>query len=176
VTPPYRRFSLTALALVSIPISLPGQTSPAARNEVIWHWFGGCAGRDSLFLEVRLDGKPIYSATFPICQVRRKAITHEPQQRLLAFRFDGVPRHFGSRYRQTEVQPIQVNIWESGGDPQGIQLGISFSTEQDVLLNMHLTAPANAPSRSERVRGLVITTRPVPKGDRSPARRVKPPG
>jgi hypothetical protein len=161
VTPPHRRFPLAALALALIPVAVSGQAPAGARNEVVWHWFGTCAGRDSLFLEVRLDGKPLYSATFPICQVRRNAITHEPQQRLLAFRFEGVPRHFGSRYKETNTQPIQVNIWESGGDPQAIQLGISFSTEQDVLLNMHLTAPANAPSRSERMRGLVITTRPV---------------
>ena len=157
-----------ALALVSIPISVSAQVPPAARTEVVWHWFGACAGRDSLLLEVRLDGKPLYSAAFPICRVRRKDIKPEPQQRLLAFRFEGVPRHFGSRYKDTDTQPIQANIWESGGDPQAIQLGISFSTEQEVLLNMHYTAPADAPSRSERIRGLVITTRPVPRGGRTP--------
>jgi hypothetical protein len=159
--PPHTRFPLAALVLVLTAASLPGQVPSAARNEVVWHWFGGCAGRDSLFLEVRLDGKPLYSATFPICRVRHKEIKPEPQQRLLAFRFEGAPRHFGSRYKETNPQPIQANIWESGGDPQAILLGISFATEQEVLLNMHYTAPADAPSRSERLRGLVITTRPV---------------
>jgi hypothetical protein len=38
-------------------------------------------------------------------------------------------------------------------------------------------ARAHSPSRSERVRGLVITTRPVRRGDRTPPNmRLKLPG
>jgi len=68
-----------------------GQVSPSARAQVVWHWFGGCAGTDSLVLEFHVDGKMVYSATFPVCQMRRADIRPEPQQRVLTFHFDAAP-------------------------------------------------------------------------------------
>jgi len=127
-----------------------------------------CAGGDSLVLEVTLDGKSIYSSAFPICQRRRSAIKPEPQQRILEFRFAGVPGRFGTRYRATEPEPIEGNIWERRGERHAILLGVSFATDQRVLLNTVHVARADSPSRSERVRGLVILTRPARRSDRTP--------
>jgi len=150
-----------ALALALVPASASGQAPTSARDEVVWHWFGDCADADSLALEVTLDGKSIYSSAFPICRLRRSAIRPEPQQRLLELRFDGVPRRFGARHPSTEAVPIQGHIWEAGSERYAILLGVSFATEEKVLLITVHRARANAASRSERVRGLVITTRPV---------------
>src|SRR5437762_1044092 len=61
--------AVCALALLPAPVS--GQAPSSAREQLVWHWFGGCAGNDSLFLEFHVDGKLVYSATFPICHVRR---------------------------------------------------------------------------------------------------------
>jgi hypothetical protein len=144
-----------------MPVSLSGQAPPSARDAVAWHWFGACASRDSLAMEVRLDGKSVYSSAFPICRLRRSQIKPERQQRLLAFRFDAVPHRFGPRSRATETQPIEGTIWEAGGDQQAVRLGVSFAAGDQVLLNMVHVAPADAASRSERPRGLVITTHPV---------------
>jgi hypothetical protein len=157
------------VALALMPVTVSGQAPPSARDGVIWHWFGPCAGNDSLVLEVSLDGKSVYSSAFPICKTLRAQIKPEPQQRLLEFRFDAVPRRFGPRSRATEPQPIECNVWESGGRRNAILLGVSFASGDQVLLNMHHTAQADAPSRSERVRGLVVTTRPVRRRDRTPA-------
>ncbi len=159
---------VSALVLALVPVSLSGQASPSARDEVVWHWFGDCAGGDSLVLEVTLDGKSIYSSAFPICQRRRSAIKPEPQQRILEFRFAGVPGRFGTRYRATEPEPIEGNIWERRGERHAILLGVSFATDQRVLLNTVHVARADSPSRSERVRGLVILTRPARRSDRTP--------
>ena len=170
--------AVAGIALVLIPISLSGQepteseeAPPAARDAIVWHWFGDCAGRDSLVLEVRFDDNPVYSSTFPICQVRRSRIKPEPQQRLLEFRFRAVPRRFGPRSQATDIQSIQGNIWESGGARDAILLGVSFAAGDQALLNMHLVARAQLASRSERMRGLVITTRPVRPGNRTPRSR-----
>jgi len=163
-----RLLALVAAAAL-LPVPLSGQEPPSARDAVIWHWFGACAGNDSLVLEVSLDGKSVYSTAFPICKTRRAQIKPEPQQRLLEFRFDAVPRRFGPRSRVTAPQPIECNVWESGGQRNAILLGVSFASGDQVLLNMHHIAQADAPSRSERVRGLVVTTRPVRRGDRTPA-------
>ena len=168
---------VSALLLALMPVCVSGQSRSAARNEVVWHWFGGCVSSDSLILEVHFDGKSVYSSAFPICQARRAEITPEPQQRVLEFRFDGAPRRFRTQNKSTGIEPIRGNIWEARGERDAIRLGISFSTELQVLLNMVHVARAHSPSRSERVRGLVITTRPVQRGDRTPPnKRLKPPG
>jgi hypothetical protein len=121
-----------------------------------------------LVLEVQLDGKPLYGATFAICQTRRAAIKPESQQRILAFRFDAEPRRFRTQEKTNGTEPITGTIWETRGERQAIRLGMSFATERRVLLNTTHVARADAPSRSERVRGLVITTRPVRRGARTP--------
>ncbi len=162
------------LALALIPGSVLGQAPTSAREEVVWHWFGGCASSDSLVLDVSLDGKSLYSSTFPICRARRTDIKPEPQQRILEFRFDGEPHRFRRRNPATGPQPIQGNIWEVGGERYAILLGVSFATGDQVLLNTVHIARADSPSRSERVRGLVITTRPLRargRGGRTPPER-----
>ena len=118
-------------------------------------------------LDVTLDGKAIYGSTFPICQARRRAIKPEPQQRILEFRFDAAPRRFGTRSRVTDPQAIDANIWQAGAERNAIILGVSFSTESLVLLNVRHLARADAATRTEHVRGLVITTRPVRRGNRT---------
>lgn len=153
-------FSVSALAL-PLAGSLPGQARTSAPNDVVWHWFGACASGDSLVLEVQLDGKAVYSSAFPICQSRRSETQPEPQQRILEFRFDAEPKRFRAQDKAEGTRPIACNVWEAGRKRDAIRLGVSFATEQRVLLNTIHVARAHAPSRSERVRGLVITTRPT---------------
>jgi hypothetical protein len=162
------RSPVAVLGLALMPVSVPGQARTSAPNEVVWHWFAVCTTGDSLVLEVRLDDNALYSATFPICRVRRREIKPEPQQRILEFRFDGEPHRFRSRYRASGRQPIEGSIWEAGGDRHAIRLGVQLATEQQVLLNTTHVARVRSPSRSERLRGLVITTRPVRRGVRTP--------
>jgi hypothetical protein len=156
------------IALLAIPAAAPAQTRRAARDEVVWHWYGECAGADSLALEVFLDNVSIYSAAFPICQARRGGIKPERQQRLLSFRFTAVPRRFGPRSRASDPEAIDANIWEAANDPSAITFGLSLATREVVLINMHHFAPARSAARSERVRGLVIATRPLPRAGKKP--------
>ena len=153
-------FPVSALALPLAAVPLSGQARTSAPNEVVWHWFGACASGDSLVLEVHLDGKAVYSSAFPVCQSRRSEIQPEPQQRILEFRFDAEPKRFRAQDKAEGTQLIVGNIWEAGRKRDAIRLGVSFATEQRVLLNTIHVARAHSPSRSERVRGLVITTRP----------------
>ena len=154
-------FPVSALTLALLAAPLSGQARTSAANEVVWHWFGACAGADSLVLEVHLDGKAVYSSAFPICQSRRSEIKPEPQQRILEFRLDAEPKRFRAQDKAEGTQPIAGNVWEAGGKRDAIRLGFSFATEHRVLLNTIHVARAHSSSRSERVRGLVITTRPI---------------
>jgi hypothetical protein len=151
--------AVCALALIPAPGS--GQTRPSAREELVWHWFGSCAGRDSLVLEFHVDGKLVYSSTFPICQERRSAIRPEPQQRVLTFHFDAAPHRFGTQYRASEPEPITGNVWEAGQRQTAVVLGVSFATAERVLLNTRHAARPNRPARSEWIRGLELITRPL---------------
>ena len=144
-----------------MPVAVSGQAPPPTRNEVVWHWFGTCAGSDSLAFSVSLDGKPVYNSTFPICRLRRADIKPDRQQRLLQFRFAGVPRRFGVRSRVSDIQVIEGNVWETGGERHAILLGISLAAGDQVLMNLHFLASTDLGSRSESPRGFVITTRPV---------------
>ena len=152
---------VAALAVAPMPGSVSAQAPTSARDTIVWHWFRACARSDSLILQVRLDGQSVYSAAFPICQLRRSQLKPEPQQRLLTFRVDAVPRRFGRRSRATEPQPIEGTVWEAGGERDAMLLGVSLATGDQVLLNAVHVARSDATSRTEPVRGLVITTRPV---------------
>lgn len=151
--------AVCALALIAVRGS--GQAPPSARAQDVWHWFGGCAGTDSLVLEFHVDGKTVYSATFSVCQMRRADIRPEPQQRVLTFHFDAAPHRFGSQYRALEPEPITGNVWEAGRRQTAVVLGVSFATAERVLLNTRHAARPDRPARSEWIRGLELITRPV---------------
>ena len=149
------------MCALALPGSLSGQAPSAAPADAVWHWFGACAARDSLVLEVVLDGQPIYTSTFPICQVPRGRKTPEPQQRFLAFKLRALPRRFRAGEPGDKPELITGTMWETGGDRNSIRLGLSFATDQLVLLNTNHPARVDIPTLTERVRGLKITTRPV---------------
>src|ERR1700674_3271862 len=149
---------VVALAFALMPGSVTAQAPTSARDEVVWHWVGTCGRSDSLASNVSLDGKPVYTSTFPICRQRRADIKPDRQQRLLQFRFAGVPRRFGVRSRAAGIQLIEGNVWETGGERHAILLGVSLAAGDQVLMNLHLVASTDGASRSEGPRGFVITT------------------
>src|SRR5260370_37580181 len=149
-----------------MPVCVSGQTRPSAPNEVVWHWYGVCASGDSLVLEVRLDGNALYSSTFAICQVRRREIKPEPQQRILEFRFDGEPHRFRSRYHTSGTQPIDGSIWEGGGDRQAGRPGTRRPTGRPGPVNTNHRTPPRPARPSERRRRRVIPPPAAPRGSR----------
>jgi len=114
-----------------------------------------------LILEFHVDGKMVYSAPFPVCQMRRADIRPEPQQRVLTFHFDAAPHRFGSQYRALEPEPITGTVWEAGRRETAVVLGVSFATADRVLLNTRHAARPDRAVRSEWIRGLELITRPV---------------
>jgi len=144
------------------PVAAQDESARPSPNDVVWHWYGACAGRDSLVFEVTLDGQPLYSSTFPICKQRRGDIKPDPQQRMLEFHLNAAPKRFRAGSAK-EPQAIRADVWEASRDTYGIKFGISFSTEQQVLLNTTHVARPQAAARSEQVRGIVITTHPAAK-------------
>jgi hypothetical protein len=163
LAPLFLAAALAAPWLAPVPLAAQGEGGRAAANEVVWHWFGACAGHDSLELTVTFDGQLLFRSTFQICHQRRADIKPDPQERILEFRFTAPPSRFRAHSSRDAV-PITADVWEAGGETSGIRLGISFSSDAQVLINTIHTARAQAASRSEQVRGMVIATRPVTKG------------
>lgn len=158
--------SVVVLACGLVPFALWGQAPPA--EPVVWHWFATCGSADSLMLDVNVDGKAIFDSTFAICHLRRTEIKPEPQERLLTFTFDAAPRRFGAQYHATEPERIVGTVWEAGRKGNAIVLGVSFATAERVLLNTRHVARPDRAGRSEWIRGLVVTTRPVRHARASP--------
>ena len=141
------------LAIALIPASALGQTSSSSRSDVVWHWYGDCAGGDSLVLEVKFDGKDLYATTFPVCKVRRSQIKPEPEQRLIKVRFTALPKRFRASNKAPEPVPITCAIWEARGDGNSIRFGVQFATKDESLLNTNHPARIDIATRTERVRG-----------------------
>jgi len=154
----FGRLACAAVLPVALPRAVAAQT--VRPDQVVWHWFTGCAGRDSLSLRIVFDGQPLYSAVFPICHLRHGDIKPDPEERVLTFHFSAAPSRFRAQSSRA-VQPLNGSIWESGSDPYALHLGVSVATEEMVLLNMTHVAKPDQSSRTERVRGMVITTSPV---------------
>jgi len=108
-------------------------------------------------LEIVLSGKSIYRSTFTICPISDRS--KEVDKRIV-FSFKG-GHVFQGEHRTSPTQTIEGNIWQAGTDPGVILLGISFSAENQVLLNsVHIAKPGKA-SESEIDPGLTVRTFPI---------------
>jgi hypothetical protein len=136
-------------SLAQQPSSLPG------KSEVAWTWSKRCNGDHKLGLTVRLDGKVLYRGVLPICRGSRDA-----EDGRVEFRFVG-GHSFQGEYHTRSTDSIEGDIWQAGGEPDALILGISFDTGKQILLNtVHIAKPEKQAS-STLDKGLVITTYPV---------------
>lgn len=108
-------------------------------------------------LEVALTGKVIYRTSFPICPIRGRS---EEVNKTLVFSFRG-GHVFQGEYHTNPAQTVEGNIWQAGSDPGVILLGVSFSTDKQVLLNTIHIAKSGKASFSEIDRDLSVRTFPI---------------
>ena len=108
-------------------------------------------------IELVLDGKPIYRSSFPICQISDRS---KERSQSVTFTLKG-GHTFQSEYHTVPTQAIAVEIWQAGADPDDILLGISFATNNQILLNtIHIAKPERV-SRTEIDLGIVVRTFPL---------------
>jgi hypothetical protein len=162
-----RRILIVVTAALALVASVPCpvfSTTLSTPDEVVWHWFGQCSDARGMTAEVTLDSKVLYTSSFPICQMRRGDIPAEAEQRRLVFFLEKEKRSF---FGEAKAKRLEGNIWEAGGDPKDIILGVSFATKDRIWLNtLHFVDPHKS-SRSVLAKGLVIKTFPA-------QRRVQP--
>jgi len=152
--PQFRFFAL--LMIVFAPQLLSSQNAQASPDS-LWSWFGNCNNKRYMGLEVRVQEKVIQRLSFPICPISDRS--KEVDKRVV-FSFKG-GHVFQGEYQTTPTQTIEGNIWQAGADPGAILFGISFSTNNQVLLNtVHIAKPAVA-SVSEIDPGITVRTFPI---------------
>jgi hypothetical protein len=131
-------------------------SSVAEKSDVVWTWSKRCNGDNKLAVTVRLDGKVLYRGVLPICRGSRDA-----EDGRVEFQFAG-GHTFQREYHTRSTDAVEVNIWQAGGEPDALILGISFDTNKQILLNtLHISRPEKQMS-SELDKGLFITTYPAP--------------
>jgi hypothetical protein len=107
-------------------------------------------------LTVRLDRKVLYRGVVPICRGSR-----DTEDGRVAFHFAGGHAFQGKCHtRSTDI--VEGDIWQAGGEPDALILGLSFDTGKQILLNTLHVARAEKQTSSELDKGLFITTYPVP--------------
>lgn len=145
-------------ALLGAPAIARQQPSPAqGTGDAVWTWSKRCSDDHKLGVTVRLDDKVLYRGVLPICHGSRDA-----EDGQVKFHFAGGNTFRQRGYRTRSTDSIEGDIWQAGGDPDALILGISFSTSKQELLNtLHVARPDKQTS-SELGKGLFITTYPIP--------------
>jgi len=116
-------------------------------------------------VEVRLDATLLYRASFPICHVDASDVSRLGP-RILRFSFKPCRRILWSGYRENNdttdaTQEIEGNIWQAGGEPSVLLLGVSFATKDTIMMNTLHIADTTRRSQTEIVKGLRVATFPT---------------
>lgn len=166
-------FAIFVLVCGSQPMVSHAEPRVSQPEELVWQWFDRCSPKQTMRVNVHLDGKPLYAGSFPACAMRRADMLNESEQRILRFSFRGKTALFGEEFRALGIQEIEGNIWRAGGERDAFLLGVSFATTDRVLLNSVHVAEARKASRTTLVGGLVIRTSSVRAAADGPIPRQK---
>lgn len=142
---------------VVLPTAVTAQQStPSPRTgELVWTWSRQCSGTQKLNVTVSLQRKVLYRGVLAICRGSREA-----ENGRVEFHFAG-GHIFQGKYRTRATDSVEGNIWQAGGDPDALVLGVSFDTKKRILLNtLHIAKPDSRTS-SQLDDGLYITTAPL---------------
>jgi hypothetical protein len=113
-----------------------------------------------LRIEIVLDGKRIHRSSFRVCRMQSPDAPLLKEEPEVAFSFRS-GRVFRGEHSTNPNEMIEANIWQAGAEPEGLLVGISFSTKSRILLNTVYFANAERATESQLDRSLLIRTYPV---------------
>lgn len=146
------------LLFFAVLVAAPAVAQPssvAEKGDVVWTWSKRCNNNHRLGVKISVDGKVLYRGVLPICRGSRDA-----EDGRVEVRFAG-GHTFQGEYRTRTTDSIEGDIWQAGGEPDALIIGISFDTGKQILLNtVHVANPGKQTS-SEVDKGIFITTYPV---------------
>lgn len=142
--------------LIAAPAVARQPSSRPETREVVWTWSRRCNGDLKLGVAVRIDRKVLYRGVLPICRGSR-----DTEDGRVEFHFAG-GHAFQGEYHTRSTDMVEGDIWQAGGEPDALILGLSFGIGKQILLNTLHVARAEKRTSSELDKGLFITTYPVP--------------
>jgi hypothetical protein len=134
----------------------------AQQHDTVWAWFTRCRQQRNVAFDVRLDQRVIYHSSFPICRVERQM---EPQKHL-EFSFKAPRSIVWKGYRSDEGDTTVANtefevfIWQAGGDPDDLLLGVGVSAADGLHMNTILILRPDTSSLDQLADGLSVRTHP----------------
>ncbi len=162
---------LALVVLVGRGVALAPPHAPAPSGvQRVWQWFAPCPQDRVVDLEVRFQGRTIYSISLPACSMSANDVPVESPQKVLVFTFHARASRFGREFHALGVQQVEGNIWRAGGERDGIMLGVSFAADSQILSNSLHLATAEHRSETTLADGLAITTSAVHTATRRGAR------
>ena len=124
-------------------------------------------------LEVQLDGITLFRTAFPVCHAERGATVEEPQKTIT---FSFRPKHAiawmngsGITVTPMKTKPNQliegsIQIWQAGADSDWLTIGLSFYSDNRILIHAIHIAHLKKRDRTEIAAGLVVLTCPAKRG------------
>ena len=140
------------MSWVVLMFSGAGIAAEPAGDEV-WVWFAKCEKPRQVVLEMTLDDRLVHRSQFPACFTQRAEIDQKRVE------FPLSPRK--SQFGEPAGSALEVNVWEAGGETNGMMLGVSFMSTQRVWLNTLHFAAIDRPSSRILAPGIVVKTYPV---------------
>lgn len=151
------------LVLASIVALIPADARP--QTERVWWWFAACGG-PMMTIEVKSGALVVTKASVPLCRAPRDSRSSQGGAGRIDFSFRPrqpiVWRGYRDKVDRTSAgEDIQGSLWEAGADHDALLIGVSFSTQDRILVNTIHIAHPNLRDQSNIASGLTVITYPT---------------
>jgi len=140
----------------SLAWSQPPEIKSAA-PDIVWHETSEDKAERIVAFESIVDGNIIASARFPVSQSDRSDIKPEKKQKIFKYSFT-LHKNNDRNFRGVTSGNIEGNIWVAGLGPNGIIFGISWITDNKIILNTLHIATIDKEETSEIAPGVFFKT------------------
>jgi hypothetical protein len=110
------------------------QDKQTTSSEIVWHRTVHEHAERIIIFETTVDGQLVATAKFPVSRAARGEIKPEQKQEIFSYNFI-LSRKRGRSFNDVSSGRVEGNIWEAGGEKDGIIFGISWVTDNRVILN-----------------------------------------
>lgn len=128
-------------------------------DDVVWHWFSECGDGITLQLNITHKNSVIFEKSFTACQMLRKDIPHEVEQRILRFEMRSPTQ---SLFGEPKGRKLHGEVWEAGNYETELILMVSIDYGGKAPYSVQVGVRPGESIRFETARTLWIELSTVP--------------
>ncbi|WP_213602510.1 hypothetical protein [Pseudoxanthomonas japonensis] len=132
-------------------IPLAGSAKEGSSPQV-WQLRDDCDRPTVVYLRVDAGKTRLLEARMPLCKGSREPAAESKPP--IDFAAPGI----ATRFDIPQDAALTGSLWVAGAEPDGVILGISFHTEERVLLNTMRFVPSSTASQSDIMEGVRLST------------------